>query len=200
MKLCIPSEIWQQMRGYCLASTPNEVTGIGTIKSIHNDLFVDRIFIPRQLVSPGYCKSAKGAINEIIFNVAEDNPARAGELRFRWHSHAEGSVFWSATDEEDIEAWQGPWVVNLVMNVYHDYLARLDLFQGLRIKNIPLDVKIITPLSNAIMAQCRQEIAMKAKPIPWAPTSLADLKPDTIAAFAAQTESTLEGGDICETK
>jgi len=203
MKLCIPLEIWQQMRGFCLVSTPNEVTGIGTIKLVGGDLLVDQIFVPQQLVSPGYCESTKGAINEIIFNVVEDNPARAGELRFRWHSHAAGSVFWSATDEKDIDAWQGPWAVNLVMNIHDDCLARLDLYQDLRVRNISLDVRIVTSIPNEIMMQCQQEVAQKAKPISLASTPLphfADLKPGTIAAYTAQTEDFLKGGDIHGTK
>lgn len=202
MKLCIPLEVWQQMRGYCLASNPNEVTGIGTINLVGNDFIVEQIFIPQQIASPGYCESDKGALNEIIFNVVEDNPARAGLLRFRWHSHAGGSVFWSATDEQDINSWQGPWAVNLVMNIRDDYLARLDLYQGMYVHNIPLDVKIITPIPNEVMLQCQQEVKAKVKPLPLRlnPTSYDDLKPGTLDAFAQLTEHYLKGGDIHETK
>jgi len=171
MKLYIPIEIWQKMRGFCLAAMPNEITGLGTIKLTKNDhgdfLTVDQIFVPRQSVDPIYCESDKGAINEIIFGFTEDNPARAGDLRFRWHSHAGGSVFWSATDEKDINAWTGPWCVNLVMNVLDDYLARFDLFSGIRVPNLALDVRLVTTVPINVMAECKKEIRQKVTPIPF---------------------------------
>lgn len=202
MQLCIPLEIWQQMRGYCLASHPNEVTGIGTISLIDGNLIVDQIFIPQQVANPGYCESDKGALNEIIFNVVKDNPARAGKLRFRWHSHAGGSVFWSATDEKDIDDWQGPWVANLVMNIHDDYIARLDVYEGIRLRNIPLDVKIMSPIPNEVMLRCEQEIKAKVKHSPFrlSPNPLEDLKPATLDACAEVAEQHLKGGDIHEAK
>lgn len=197
MKLCIPLEIWQQMCGYTHLSSPNEITGIGTITFHGQDLLVDQIFVPKQIVSPGYCETDKGALNEIIFNLVEDDPARAGKLRFRWHSHAESSVFWSATDEKDINAWQGPWVANLVMNVRDEYLARLDLFDGLRVSNIPLDVSICTPVPTDILKACEQEISKRVK-VYRAPNSIppaGDLKTGTVASYRDLIENLSKGGD-----
>lgn len=198
MKLCIPLKIWQQMRAYTLLSAPNEITGLGTIMPVGDNLVVDQIFIPQQHVSPGYCESSEAAINEIVFNVVEDNPARAGELRFRWHSHANGSVFWSATDETDINAWKGPWVVNLVMNTRDDCLARLDLFRELRVSNISLEVKIDSPIPTEIIDVCQQEIVTKVKQIPIAAQRLKDLKPGHIATYATMTQDYLKGGEVHE--
>ena len=73
--LHIPIQIWQRIRYYIDACTPREVTGIGTITRIDSrTLRVTKVFLPNQCSSAGYCECDDG----IIFNLVEDNPARAG--------------------------------------------------------------------------------------------------------------------------
>lgn len=199
MKLKIPLKVWQQMQCYATLSSPSEITGIGTIILTNNEFVVDRIFIPKQITNPGYCESAKGAMNEIIFNLVEDDPTRVGDLRFRWHSHANGSVFWSATDKKDIDSWQGPWVVNLVMNVFGEYLARLDTFHhDMRLANIPLEIEILTSIPTDIIEHCEQEIKKKVKRMVYRP--VVDLKPNVLTAYAQAAQNFMKGGENHETE
>lgn len=163
MKLCIPLKIWQRISGYAFAALPCEVTGFGTIKFCQQDLIVDEIFLPRQTASPVKCETVPGALNDLILDSIEDNPARAGALRFRWHSHGSSPAFWSPTDEADIAAWPGPWVVNLVMNISGEYLARFDIFQGVGIRNIPLDIHFIIPTPVEIQNACAEEVKTKVR-------------------------------------
>ena len=91
--LHIPIQIWQRIRYYIDACTPREVTGIGTITRIDSrTLRVTKVFLPNQCSSAGYCECDDEALNGIIFNLVEDNPALAGDLRFRWHSHGKRAV------------------------------------------------------------------------------------------------------------
>ncbi len=167
MRLNIPLEIWQKMQGYTIAAAPSEITGVGTIEVENDEFWVRQIFVPEQKTSPGHCETVDGALNEIILDMIEDNPEALGDLRFRWHSHAEGMCFWSQVDQADIDAWEAPWVINLVMNVREEYLARLDLFGDLRVKNVPLDVKIITGVPSEILHECQKEVAEKVTLVPW---------------------------------
>lgn len=168
--LHIPIQIWQRIRYYIDACTPREVTGIGTITRIDSrTLRVTKVFLPNQCSNAGYCECDDEALNGIIFNLVEDNPARAGDLRFRWHSHANGQCFWSATDQEDINNWQSDWVVNLVSNVKGDILARLDMFEPFRIANIPLEVIIDLPESEDLRRECFAEAQQKVRAIPEPP-------------------------------
>lgn len=140
--LYLPIAIWQQMSCYARAMSPCEVTGIGTIKANPNgDFEVTEIFLPQQYVDIATSRFAEGALNEIIFDLVKDNPARAGELRFRWHSHGEGQTFWSQIDEQDIAASDADWMVNLVLNEQQEALARLDVFRPLRLHNIELQIQ-----------------------------------------------------------
>ena len=168
--LHIPIQIWQRIRYYIDACTPREVTGIGTITRIDSrTLRVTKVFLPNQCTSAGYCECDDEALNGIIFNLVEDNPARAGDLRFRWHSHANGQCFWSTTDQEDINNWQSDWVINLVSNVKGDILARLDMFEPFRIANIPLEVIIDLPESEDLRRECFAEAQQKVRAIPEPP-------------------------------
>ncbi len=165
--LHIPIQIWQRIRYYIDACAPREVTGIGTIEVVTStELCVTEIFLPNQCSNAGYCECDDEALNGIIFNLVEDNPAEAGKLRFRWHSHANGQCFWSTTDQNDINNWQSEWVVNLVSNVKGDILARLDIFEPFRVANIPLETIIEFPESEELRAQCFAEAKQKVRAIP----------------------------------
>lgn len=161
MKLHIPIQIWQRMQYYTQLSLPNEVTGIGTIKVIGpEDVEVTEIFLPRQTASPCGCDFVEGALHGVIYDLMETAPERVEQLRFRWHSHAQGKVFWSRRDEQDIDAWDGPWVVNLVLNAEDKYLVRLDTFEPLRLRECPVEIVLtVDDEFDAERAACKQEIA-----------------------------------------
>lgn len=171
MKLILPLIIWQHIQGYAIAAAPNEVTGFGTIQQNKDgDFVVDEIFVPKQRSNMTFCETNDGALNDIIFDLVEDNPARAGMLRFRWHSHVDGAVYWSPTDEGDISDWDAPWAVNLVANIFGERKARLDVFTNeIQLHNVELDVCIETPLPViplAVQQTCDDEIKEKVGFLP----------------------------------
>ena len=167
MKLIIPFEIWQRMQCYVNLAAPAEITGFGTIKQIAGDFVVDDIFIPEQASNEAFCETVEGAVNDIILDLIENSPTRVGDLRFRWHSHANGPVFWSITDENDIVSWEGPWVVNLVTNVNGDAKARLDAFMDeLNIVNVELEVCLNADIPSGMEQACTAEVRQKVKYLP----------------------------------
>lgn len=167
MKLLIPLEIWQEIQCYAKLAAPDEITGFGTIQQVGTDFVVDEIFVPQQMTSATYCETVEGALNNLIFDLIEDDPTRVGSLRFRWHSHVNGNVYWSSIDEKDITAWQAPWVVNLVANVRGEKKARLDVHMDeLLIRNLELETEIVLPdVTPEIFATCAQEVCDKLNPM-----------------------------------
>ncbi len=164
MTLHLPLHIWQQLNYFVQLNLPQEITGAGTITLLDRESFcVDQLFLPQQIVSPVYCEFAEGALNDLIFDLIEDNPSRVKDLRFRWHSHAKGEVFWSNIDERDIEHWEASWAVNLVLNARQDYLARLDIYDPFRVVNIPLDVVIDYPDDPDLLSHCRAALRQKVQ-------------------------------------
>ncbi len=167
MILHLPVKILQTIKCFVEISAPNEITGIGTIRIVgENDLYVDRIFLPRQIATNSFCQFKENTLNELIFDLIEDSPERAEELRFRWHSHANGNVFWSEIDNQDIDKWDASWVVNLVTNTRQNLLARLDIFEPFRLRNIPVDIAIDYPPDKQIMEKCLHEYQSKVEILP----------------------------------
>lgn len=168
MVLRIPLEIWQQMLGYATAALPKEVIGVGTITQVSDhELVVREIFLPQQHTNVAYSEVDDGELNKIMTDLIEAGSEEEVEnLRFRWHSHGYSGVFWSQTDNADIEKWQASWAVNLVINAKADALARLDLFEPFRVANLPLEVVIDYFSSPEMLILCRQEVAAKVKDLP----------------------------------
>lgn len=173
MLLKIPIQAWQQMHYYAKICAPNEVTGIGTIKANaeRTELLVTEIFLPSQHTNPTYSQFDEGALNGIIYDLICQDPERSRELRFRWHSHGESPTFWSPTDLRDIESWESDWAVNLVINLRGDYLARLDIFEPLRVRNVELDLMIDYPDSPELFQRCMADVgrAIQRLPMPLMP-------------------------------
>lgn len=163
MRLHIPIKIWRQLLSYAQLSAPNEITGIGTVVAIDNEsLRVTEIFLPKQVASTVDCEFAEGELNAIVYDLlTREDSARAKELRFRWHSHGLGQVFWSQKDEQDINDWDSSWVVNLVMNAMSEYLVRFDYFEPLRVRNYPVKLIIDYPEDAELRRGCAQEIEEK---------------------------------------
>lgn len=168
MILHISWEIWQRLREYVAASLPNEVTGIGAIEIINSqEVKVTDIFLPQQRVSAGHSQFAKGELGRIISNFVRNNPAYAGNLCFRWHSHAHGAVFWSTIDESDIDSWKGDYVFNLVTNAKGEVLTRLDIFNPFRITISDVKLKIDYPeLDTELKQKYAEEVRAKVVPLP----------------------------------
>lgn len=170
MNLHIPIKLWQRMHYYANICAPNEVTGIGTIRASPNltELQVTEIFLPQQHANNSFCQFDEGALNAVIYDLICQDPERSQELRFRWHSHGESPTFYSATDLRDIETWESDWVVNMIINVHQDYVARLDLFAPLRVRDIPLDLIIDYPDDPVLYSQCVAETQKMVQFYPFA--------------------------------
>ena len=168
-RLIIDAELYQYMMTLAELSAPNEILGIGMISKKEHDYYMDfvveEVFVPRQEVSHGYCTFAEGAQNEIIDEVLARGDS-VEELCFRWHSHGYASVFFSPTDEKDIDNCDSPYVVNLVVNAYKDVIARLDVLEPVRVRNIPLEIVIDVPIDDTVVTECADEIAANCKILP----------------------------------
>ncbi len=162
------------MREYVTASLPNEVTGIGAINIMSpNEITVTEIFLPHQKVNSNYSEFTKGELGRIVSNKIRNNPADAGNLCFRWHSHAHSRVFWSTIDEDDINSWKGNYVFNLVTNANGDNLIRLDFFQPFRVTIPDIKLQIDYPeLSPELRKQYIAEVNAKVKPMPETHTEM----------------------------
>ncbi len=144
--LYIMLEAWLQLQRYVRESEPNEINGFGLIEFYEGDFYLRKaadVLILEQEVSPGSADNTGSAYAKLFYRVSEEG--RGENLRLQWHSHVRGGAYMSATDMANIAnlgASGAHWMVGVVMNVYGQVEARLDVFQGFRI-GTPIDVAVI---------------------------------------------------------
>ncbi|MFV0485211.1 MAG: hypothetical protein ACK5MU_03245 [Candidatus Saccharimonadales bacterium] len=163
MILRIPLKHWPRMNCYAQLCSPDEVTGTGLLRKISNsELLVEEIFLPNQTASPDESDFTETGMHEIITDlITAGTPDKIEWLKFRWHSHAKSPCFYSPKDIRDIAKYSGDWVVNVVINAAGQYLARLDMFEPLVLRDLPIEVVIDYPIGEELLAECQAEIAEK---------------------------------------
>lgn len=170
MDLNIKAKLWQQMMNYAQLSLPNEVTGIGLIEHTEgsDQLYVREIFLPNQEVNPVFSQFSETGLHEIITDLIPDRIDDVEKLKFRWHSHGTGGVFFSGQDKADIEAWDGDWVVNVIINARGEWTARMDIFRPFRLENYPINL-VIDYTDDEITPKLEAELKQKVSLLPLPP-------------------------------
>jgi len=184
-KLEIPYDVWELLEIYADES-PGEIHLLGFLKTIpqpDNDKYVlESVVLPKQAVG------GAGFETPDLFGVLEeaiDRGLSTATLKFRAHSHVDMSVFWSDTDNGDLNSWglECQYMVSLVYNRKGERLARLDIFHPTRTWK-ECDVTIIHP--PELVEKIRAEIANKVtfthirtavRPVATATTKGAATKP-----------------------
>lgn len=168
-RLIIDTDLYSYIMQLAQQALPNEITGIGMVAKkchgYHTDFVVEDVRVPKQYVSPDLSSFEEGALNKIIEEMLQEGDD-VEKLCFRWHSHADGAVFFSHIDENDIDRCGSPYVVNLVVNARYEMLARLDILEPVRVRGIPLSVVIEPIYDEELIAECKADVTGCCKPMP----------------------------------
>jgi len=146
-RILIPAQAFERLKLY-IQLCPSEVGGLGTVESHQGNLFVTSISLIRQRASDVDTELDPEAIADHLLHILK----QAGNLsavRLWWHSHAEGQIFWSKTDEETIQSLRIDPLLSIVGNKRREFRCRLDLFSPDR---ITLDSLPLLPLPNDLPA------------------------------------------------
>ncbi len=155
-RIFIAAQAFERLKLY-IDICPSEVAGLGMVADRERDLLVTRIFLIRQRASDADTELDPEAVAEHLLHILH----QAGDLsavRLWWHSHAEGQIFWSKTDEETIEGLRIDPLLSIVGNKRHEFRCRLDQFTPDR---FTLDDLPLLPLPNDSPADpdsLRQEV------------------------------------------
>jgi hypothetical protein len=98
-------------------------------------------------------------------------------LRLWWHSHADGPLYWSKTDEQTIEGLSIDRLVSVVGNRTPEFECRLDLFSPQRVTYsalplIPLPDKTPldeTTLRTSVRAELKEKVTLVGHDVLSAP-------------------------------
>lgn len=146
-RIFIAAAAFQRLR-LSMDLCPFEVGGLGTVKPFGEDLVVDDISLIRQRASDSDFELDPQAVAHYLLQILQEGKDLS-TLRLWWHSHAEGQIFWSKTDEETIEGLRIDPLLSIVGNKRHEFRCRLDLFSPDR---VTMDSLPLLPLPNDLPA------------------------------------------------
>jgi hypothetical protein len=132
------AETYARLRLY-VELCPSEIGGLGEVRPDGDGLLVTALSLLDQRVSSAETELEPEAVLRLLHQcVAEGRDPAA--LRLWWHSHAEGEVEWSKTDEATIQGFGADSLVSLVTNKAGDLLCRWDTWRPERrtVEGIPV--------------------------------------------------------------
>jgi len=154
-RLFLLPEVEERIRHY-VALASGEVSGLGLVEEVDGGFLVTDVFLPRQECTPGGTELDQDWVAALLVTLEEEG-RDSGGLKFWWHSHAGMGVFWSQTDEQCIAGLANDnYYISLVTNKAGDVLARLDIFNPLRVTLDEVPV-VVRGRDDGLMARCRKE-------------------------------------------
>jgi hypothetical protein len=123
--LFIPYMVWMDL-DFIVQEVKNEVGGLGDIRVLPSgDFFLEEIFLFRQTVHGAECELSGEAIVETM-EERDIAGKDISKMSCWWHSHDNGGVFFSGTDQDTIwNLWPGTWMVAFVTNKKQEFSAIL---------------------------------------------------------------------------
>ncbi len=179
-RIFIATQAFRRLKFY-IDLCPFEVGGLGTVEPIGPDLLVTDIFLIRQRASDTDTELDPEAVAERLLHILQEGRDPAA-LRLWWHSHAEGQIYWSETDEQTIEALRIDQLVSIVGNRRMGFACRLDQFspKRLTLENLPLlPLRDEAPedeelLRRQILAELREKVTLFRRDISLVPEVFLD--------------------------
>lgn len=177
--LLITPKIWSKIFAYAQLAE-GEISGFG---SLNKRNVIDSLF-PLLEQECGYADTemTEDAIQGFI---ESGNSQRA---RVWWHSHVDMGVFWSPTDENNIETLGRfyDYIISIVVNKRREIKTRLDIFRPVRIKFLDANLRLSVPaLADQELEKMKTEIAEKVtKPKSYAIRDVSDRKEGRIEIIA----------------
>ncbi len=121
------AETYARLRLY-VELCPSEIGGLGEVRAEGEGLLVTALSLLDQRVSAAETELEPEAVLRLLGQCVAEGRDPAS-LRLWWHSHAEGEVERSETDEATIERFRADSLVSLVTNKAGDLLCRWDCWR-----------------------------------------------------------------------
>lgn len=158
--LHVPLHVWQRLTAF-IQVCPTEVNGFGYLDRTGDRFYLDDVFILEQTATPTGVEVTAEALARHLYELARDG-GNAGRMRFQWHSHVNMEAYFSGTDLDNIEHYNGDWMISLVGNKHGDYELRLDVFRPFRVWT-PIELRVTTILDPEVVRHCSEEVGSKVR-------------------------------------
>ncbi len=183
---------WHKLQKYT-EFAKGEISGIGIVEALPNFFYVPEVFLFKQVSTATHT-----SIDREDYMKFTSNMMKAGEpiekLKLWWHTHGDMSVFWSPTDEANIQDfdWEKPednWVLSIVLNKSGNYKTRLDIFSPLRLTIHDLNVVVREPdygnLDQVIQHEVKEKVQQNH-------TKIRRIEPDPVEEGVRKFEESLK--------
>jgi len=169
LRLVLSREQWDELLFIARDVAPYEVSGLGELRIAEEGrLCVERLYLLEQkagLADVELESEQVAALQATLMN--EKSHDEGLLLKFWWHTHGDGEVFWSDIDEKTCADLRkcGEWFVSLVLNTGGEALARIDGQAEFGAYTLPIKVVISTTLSSSQRTALKQEIDEKVSKV-----------------------------------
>lgn len=142
-----------------------EISGLGVVSRHPNWKFlIEDIILFSQEVTAGTTDLDEETLHQFLTEAVNQN-LDPSALKLWWHSHVNGSCFWSGIDTETIDkALLGnDWMLSIVGNKKGEYKCRLDTYNPVRIAldELPLQLQQVTDVG--LWKQLKEEVKEKVR-------------------------------------
>lgn len=168
--VCISPEVKNRLDFY-MEYAPGEISGLGKVTIRNGNFFIEEVILFEQISDFSTTELSLEALADFLMQAIQQGIDPAS-LKLWWHSHGNGSTFWSGTDDKTAQSFNNGWMLSLVGNKQGEYRIRLDMYEPINITLDDLTLKVIYPLPD-IRQEIEDEVRRKVKkPKSYTPPSL----------------------------
>ena len=159
VKIALP--VLERVRHY-VDIAPGEVSALGVVERVGEDLVVTDLFLPKQSCSGASTEMDPADVAKLLVDL-ETQGIDPKTLRLWLHSHADMNTFWSQTDAETIAGLcNDGFLLSVVTNKKGAMLARVDVFEPIPFTIDKVPVEPLLP-DFGLRDQCKVEIEAKVQ-------------------------------------
>lgn len=145
---------------------PEEISGLGEVRKIGDSFLIERVHLLEQVVSAASTDLDQGDVSNFMVDAIRRG-IDTEKIKLWWHSHVNGSCFWSSVDDATMDRFQNGWMLAIVGNKHGEYKARLDLYEPLRLTIDEVPIQIYNEMDRALVAPVKAEIKKKVTIRPY---------------------------------
>lgn len=157
----------QQKMKHWINIARGEVSGLGAVEEIRNDrgiitgFIIDEIYLLKQQSGSADTILDDEAVGQFLFEMAKSG-GDTSKIKLWWHSHGDLGVFWSTTDEANIQRLaNSSYMISIVGNKDRKSLTRIDLYQPFHVTLQDICTELYYPSEPELEVFCKKEFVAK---------------------------------------
>jgi hypothetical protein len=165
-RILILPEVKRRFEAY-ITHCKFEISGLGMVEEIGNDLVITEIFLLEQEGSAASTVLDPAALAKFVTELAMSGKDTS-KLKWWWHSHVNFGCYWSKTDDTCMDNFKpNDYFIATVGNKNGESKTRLDIYNPLRVSvdDMPLEIYHETSIDAEVIAEVIAEIKEKVSEV-----------------------------------